>query len=118
MRARAERCLFIFVAGGVSHLDTFDPKPELTKRHLEAPPPSLNIQTFFPSPGTFLKSPFTFKQFGQSGIEVSELFAHTAECVDDIAVIRSCYGDMVVHSAAQYELFTGRIVPGFPSMGS
>ncbi|MBI3418488.1 MAG: DUF1501 domain-containing protein, partial [Verrucomicrobia bacterium] len=52
------------------------------------------------------------------GIEVSDLFPHTAQCIDDIAVIRSCYGDMVVHSAAQYELFTGRIVQGFPSMGS
>src|SRR4029077_14652590 len=60
----------------------------------------------------------TFRKYGQSGIEVSDLFPHMAECVDDLAVIRSCYGDMVVHSAAQYELFTGRIVPGFPSMGS
>ena len=50
--------------------------------------------------------------------EVSDLFPHMARCVDDIAVIRSCRGDMVVHSAAQYELFTGRIVPGYPSMGS
>src|SRR5262249_27069766 len=55
---------------------------------------------------------------GQSGIEVSDLFPHTARCIDDIAVIRSCHGDMVVHSAAQYELFSGRIVPGYPSMGS
>ena len=49
---------------------------------------------------------------------MSDLFPHPAECVDDIAVIRSCHGDMVVHSAAQYQLFTGRIIPGFPSMGS
>src|SRR5260370_19357293 len=55
---------------------------------------------------------------GKSGIEVSDLFPHVAKGVDDIAVLRSCYGDMVVHSAAQYELFSGRTVPGFPSMGS
>src|SRR6185369_3840161 len=48
----------------------------------------------------------------------SDLFPHTAQCIDDIAVIRSCYGDKVVHSAAQYELFSGRTTPGFPSMGS
>src|SRR5204862_6655848 len=59
-----------------------------------------------------------FKKYWKSGIEVSDLFPHTAECIDDIAVIRSCHGDMVVHSAAQYQLFTGRVIPGFPSMGS
>ena len=55
---------------------------------------------------------------GKSGIEVSDLLPHTAQCVDDMAVIRSVHGDMVVHSAAQYQLFTGRILPGFRSMGS
>src|SRR5205807_2460603 len=60
----------------------------------------------------------SFRKYGQSGIDVSDLFPHTAQCVDDLAIIRSCYGDRVVHSAAQYELFTGRILPGFPSMGS
>src|SRR5207248_11138266 len=59
-----------------------------------------------------------FQKVGRSGIEVSDLFPHTARCIDDIAVLRSCHGDMVVHSAAQYELFTGRTVPGFPSFGS
>src|SRR5207245_7658913 len=65
-----------------------------------------------------LGSKRTFRKHGQSGIEVSDLFPHTARCIDDIAVVRSCYGDKVVHSAAQYELFTGRTAPGFPSMGS
>ena len=59
-----------------------------------------------------------FRKHGQSGIEVSDLFPNLAGCVDDLAVIRSCRGDMVVHSSAQYELFSGRTVPGFPSMGS
>src|SRR5207302_6216256 len=65
-----------------------------------------------------LASKRTFKKYGQSGIEVSDLLPHTAECIDDMAVLRSIHGDMVVHSAAQYQLFTGRILPGFPSMGS
>src|SRR5207245_2677511 len=60
----------------------------------------------------------TFRKYGKSGIEVSHLLPRTAQCIDDIAVVRSCYGDMVVHSAAQYQLFTGRVIPGFPSMGA
>jgi hypothetical protein len=60
----------------------------------------------------------TFKPYGQSGIPVSDLFPHTATCVDDLAIIRSCQSDAFVHSAAQYQFFTGRIIPGFPSMGS
>src|SRR4029450_11528933 len=59
-----------------------------------------------------------FQKYGQAGLDVSDLFPHTAQCVDELAIIRSCHGDMVVHSAAQYELFSGRITPGFPSMGS
>ena len=55
---------------------------------------------------------------GESGIDVSDLFPNVAKWIDDIAVLRSCHGDMVVHSAAQYQLWSGRIVPGFPSMGS
>src|SRR5216117_3011955 len=102
--------------GGTSHLDTFDPKPELTKRHLEAPPPSLNIQTFFPNPGTFLMSPFSFKKYGQSGIEVSELFAHTAECIDDIAVVRSIQALSNNHTPAILQMMTGFIQPGRPTV--
>ena len=59
-----------------------------------------------------------FQRYGQSGIEVSDLFPNVSNVIDDIAVIRSCYGDMVVHSAAQYELLSGRVMPGFPSMGA
>src|SRR5688572_24226368 len=68
---KAKAVISLFMNGGTSHLDSFDPKPELTKRHLEAPPASLSITPFFPNPGTFLKSPFSFKKYGQSGIEVS-----------------------------------------------
>ena len=59
-----------------------------------------------------------YKPHGQAGTLVSDWLPHLAECVDDLAIVRSCHGDMVVHSAAQYELFSGRLTPGFPSMGS
>ena len=60
----------------------------------------------------------TFQKYGKSGIEVSDLFPHQAEIVDDLCVVRSMHGDMVVHSAAQYQMMTGRVIPGFPAMGS
>jgi hypothetical protein len=115
---KARAVISLFMNGGASHLDTFDPKPELIKRHLEAPPASLNIQPFFPNPGTFLKSPFSFKRSGQSGIEVSELFAHTAECIDDIAVVRSMHAISNNHTPAILQMMTGFIQPGRPSLGS
>src|SRR5207237_1230308 len=73
---------------------------------------------FVPRDAKLLGTKRTFKKHGQSGLEVSDLFPLTAQCADDLAVVRSCYCDRVVHSAAQYELMSGRIVPGFPSMGS
>src|SRR5437867_4431994 len=60
---KARAVISLFMNGGCSHVDTFDPKPELTRQEGEAPPKSLNIETFFPYPGTFLKSPFTFKKY-------------------------------------------------------
>ncbi|MEW5976246.1 MAG: DUF1501 domain-containing protein [Acidobacteriota bacterium] len=115
---KAKAVISLFMNGGASHLDTFDPKPELIKRHLEAPPASLNIQPFFPNPGTFLKSPFSFRKYGQSGIEVSELFSHTAECIDDIAIVRSMHARSNNHTPAILQMMTGFIQPGRPSVGS
>jgi len=116
--SKANAVISLFMNGGTSHLDTFDPKSELTRRHLEAPPTSLNIQTFFPNPGTFLKSPFSFKKYGQSGIEVSELFSHTADCIDDIAVVRSMHALSNNHTPAILQMMTGFIQPGRPSLGA
>jgi Protein of unknown function (DUF1501) len=118
--AKARAVIFLFMAGGPSHLETFDPKPLLNKLEGQTRPKEFGEAKYqFVERGAkLLGTRRHFKKYGQSGIEVSDLFPHTAECVDDLAVIRSCHGDMVVHSAAQYELFTGRIVPGFPSMGS
>jgi hypothetical protein len=115
---KAKAVISLFMNGGVSQLDTFDPKRELDKRHLEAPPASLNIQTFFPNPGTFLKSPFSFKKYGEAGLEVSELFPHIAQCSDDIALVRSMHALSNNHSPAILQMMTGFIRPGRPSMGS
>jgi hypothetical protein len=117
---KAKSVIFLFMSGGPSHLETFDPKPLLNQLHGQSRPKEFGEAKYqFISPTAKLfGTKRTFRKYGRSGIEVSDLFPHTAQCVDDLAVLRSCHGDMVVHSAAQYELFTGRIVPGFPSMGS
>ncbi len=108
------------MAGGPSHLETFDPKPLLSRLNGQPRPAEFGEAKYqFVKKGArLLGSARKFQKHGQSGIEVSDLFPETARYVDDMAVIRSCYGDRVVHSAAQYELFSGRVVPGFPSMGS
>ncbi|MDA1315733.1 MAG: DUF1501 domain-containing protein [Acidobacteria bacterium] len=118
--AKAKAVIFQFMAGGPSQVETFDPKPLLNKLHGQPRPKEFGEAKyqFVKEDAKLLGTKRTFKKYGQAGIEVSDLFPHTAECVDDMAILRSCHGNMVVHSAAQYELFTGRIVPGFPSMGS
>ncbi len=121
MPAKAKSVIFLFMAGGPSHLETFDPKPLLNKLNGQKRPASFGEAKYqFISPGgaRLLGTKRTFRKYGKSGIEVSDLLPHTAESIDDIAVIRSCHGDMVVHSAAQYQLFTGRIITGLPSMGA
>ena len=120
MPAKAKSVIFLFMGGGPSHMETFDPKPLLNKLHGQKRPASFGEAKyqFVTSDAKLLGTKRTFKRYGKSGIEVSDLFPHLAERVDDLAVIRSCHGDMVVHSAAQYQLFTGRVIPGFPSMGS
>jgi len=117
---KAKSVIFLFMAGGPSHLETFDPKPLLNKLDGQKRPAEFGEAKyqFVTNEAKILGTKRTFKKYGKSGIDVSDLLPHTAEIVDDIAVIRSCHGDMVVHSAAQYQLMTGRILPGFPSMGS
>ena len=117
---KARAVIFLFMAGGPSHLETYDPKPLLNRLEGQPRPKEFGEAKyqFVARNAKLLGTRRAFRKHGQSGIEVSDLFPHTAQCIDDIAVIRSCHGDMVVHSAAQYELFTGRVVPGFPSVGS
>ena len=119
-KARAKSVIFLFMAGGPSHIETFDPKPLLNQLSGQKRPAEFGEAKyqFISSDARLLGTRRTFRRYGKSAIEVSDLLPHIGECIDDIAVIRSCHGDMVVHSAAQYQLFTGRIIPGFPSMGS
>src|SRR5206468_4563038 len=107
-RAKAKSVVFLFLSGGPSHLETFDPKPLLNKLDGQKRPASFGEAKyqFVTSDAKLLGTKRTFNRYGKSGIEVSDLFPHLAERIDDVAVIRSCHGDMVVHSAAQYQLFT------------
>jgi len=118
--AKAKSVIFLFMAGGPSHLETFDPKPLLNKLHGQPRPTSFGDAKyqFVATDAKLLGSQRKFAKYGENGVEVSDLFPQTSRCIDDIGVIRSVHGDKVVHSAAQYELHTGRTTPGFPGMGS
>jgi len=116
---KAKRCIFIFNYGGVSQVDTFDPKPQLTK-HSGEPMPNLDADQFLKirNPGTLLGTRFPFHRHGKSGMEVSSLFPHLAKRVDDIAFIRSCYTDSFAHGSGLLEMNTGFLRQGYPSLGS
>lgn len=115
--ARARSVIFLYMDGGPSQLDTFDPKPLLTREHgkpirMKTPP------TQFNNDGNVMQSPWAFHPRGQCGTEVSDLFPHVAGCVDDLCVIRSMVADNSEHTAANYMLHTGFALQGRPSMGS
>jgi len=114
--AKAKRVIHIFANGGPSHLDTFDPKPMLTKLHGQ-PLPMENLKTERKT-GAAWKSPYTFKKYGQSGIEVSELFSHVAEHIDDICVIRSMRADVPNHEPSLLLMNCGDARLPRPSFGS
>jgi hypothetical protein len=114
--ARAQRVLHIFANGGPSHLDTFDPKP-LLAQYAGKPLPRANLATERKT-GAAFPSPFSFKKYGQSGIEVSEIFSHVGECIDDIAVIRSMHADVPNHEPSLMLLNCGEARQIRPSMGS
>ena len=115
--ARAKRIVFLFMKGGPSQVDTFDPKPLLDRDHGKAPPFDLPRITFAKQ-GNLLKSPWKFKQHGQSGLPVSELFPHVAQHVDDLCVSRSLYGTNPAHGGALLKLHTGSDQFVRPSLGS
>jgi hypothetical protein len=114
--ARAKRVLFLFMNGGPSHVDTFDPKPALTKYHGQ-PLPYANLPTERKT-GTCFRSPYQFKKCGQSGIEVSEIFPHIGECMDEIAVIRSMHADVPNHEPSLLLMNCGEARLIRPSLGS
>lgn len=119
-KAKAKSVIFLFMAGGPSQVETFDPKPLLNQLDGQKRPAEFGEAKYqFVAPNaTLLGTKRTFKKYGKAGIEVSDLFPHMSKIVDELAVLRGCHADMVVHSAAQYQLMTGRILPGFPNMGS
>ena len=114
---KAKRVIHLFMNGGPSHLDTFDPKPELTKWHGKVLPDEHRLNTERKT-GAAYKSPFTFKKYGQSGLPVSELFPYVAKHADDLCVIRSMRADVPNHepSLMLMNCGDGRLVR--PSMGS
>ncbi|MCB0685897.1 MAG: DUF1501 domain-containing protein, partial [Saprospiraceae bacterium] len=117
--AKAKNIIFLYMDGGVSQVDSFDPKPRLAAENGEDPYQKFKVDaTQFNNIGKILKSPWSFKQYGQSGIWVSELFPNIASCVDDIAVIRSMVSDFPEHTNANYFLHTGHGLQGRPSMGA
>lgn len=113
--AKAKRVLHIFANGGPSQVDTFDPKPELTKYHGKPLPLELKTER---RTGAAFKSPFAFKKYGRSGIEVSELFPNVAASIDDIAVIRSMHADVPNHEPSLMLMNCGDARLPRPSLGS
>jgi hypothetical protein len=114
---KAKRIIFLFMSGGPSHVDTFDPKTKLAKDNGKPLPfemPKL-VRT---KTGNMLASPFKFQKHGQAGIEVSELFPHVARCVDDLCVIRSMVADNINHNGACLQMNTGEQAFSRPSLGS
>lgn len=115
--AKAKAVISIFCYGGVSHVDTFDPKPALRQRQGETIP-GKQVVVSQGTPGGLMPSPWEFKQHGQSGTAVSSLFPHMAKKVDEIALIRSMYCTSNDHGPALFQMNTGFIQAGHPSMGS
>ena len=115
-KARAKNVIFCFMDGGVSHVDSFDPKPKLAemdgKDVGKVANPTANANR------KWLKSPWTFTPHGQSGLPVSDLFPHLAACADELAVIRSMKAELPLHSTGVLFLHTGHNNAGRPSLGS
>jgi hypothetical protein len=118
--AKAKRVLFLFMSGGPSQVDTFDPKPELTRLHGQPLPPSISLVKTRRNVerNKLLASKWKFAKHGQAGIDVSELFPNVAQRVDDLCILRGCYGDSVTHPESVYLMNTGSILMGRPSLGS
>ncbi len=115
MPAKVKRIIHLVMNGGPSHVDTFDPKPMLDKHHGKTLPKMLKTET---KTGAGFRSPFKFRKYGQSGIEVSEIFPHVAECIDDICVIRSMVTDIPNHEPAMLLINCGDALQVRPSVGS
>jgi len=115
--AKARSVIFLYMDGGPSQVDTFDPKPQLAREHGQRP--RFRVEpTQFNNNGNVMMSPWRFRQYGQSGIPVSDLFPHVAQCVDDLAIVRSVVSNFSEHTNANYFLHSGHGQQGRPSMGA
>jgi hypothetical protein len=114
--ARARHVIFLFMNGGLSQVDSFDPKPALDKYHGQ-PLPGGSIATERKT-GALMRSPFAFKKYGKSGMDVSELFPHIGGCADDICFVRSVYTDIPNHEPSMLMMNTGHSQVGRPSLGA
>ena len=115
--AKAKNVIFLYMDGGPSQVDTFDPKPRLDREHGQAIQAKVE-PTQFNNVGKVLKSPWKFRNRGESGIPVSDLFPHVGGCSDDLAVVRSMVSNFSEHTAANYFLHTGTGLQGRPSQGA
>jgi hypothetical protein len=115
--AKARSVIFLYMDGGPSQMDTFDPKPRLDREHGQ--PIRMRVEpTQFNNIGAVMKSPWRFRNYGQSGIPVSDLFPHVAQHVDDLAIVRSVTSNFSEHTNANYFLHSGHGQQGRPSMGA
>lgn len=117
-KPRAKAVISLFMSGGVSHVDTFDYKPDLIEHHGKPLTGFGEIRVRQGYPGPLMKSPFGWNQHGESGKHVSELFPHIGSIVDDVAFIHSAQGRSNDHVVAHYEWNTGSLLMGHPSVGA
>src|SRR3954468_14376408 len=116
--AKVRRVIQLFMNGGASQIDTFDFKPELIRLHGQMLGPKEKPEGFTAEVGAVMKSPFEFKQYGQSGRWVSSVFPEQAKCVDDMAFLMAMASKTNVHGPGAYMMNTGFVLPGFPCMGA
>jgi len=114
---KAKHVIFLYMSGGVSHVDSFDPKPRLMTDHGKPMPVKIQ-RTMFNNNGNIMGSPFAFQPWGESGIPVSEMFPHVAKVVDELAVIRSMTSSVNEHAQANFLMHTGFPLMGYPSAGA
>jgi hypothetical protein len=117
-RAKVRRVIQLFMNGGVSQMDTFDHKTELDKRHGQKFDPGTHIEAPTSAPGNLMKSPFAFRQYGESGRWVSSVFPELSRCVDDLAFLMALSSKTNVHGPASFLMNSGSMMPGFPCMGA
>ena len=117
---RAKRCIFLFMVGGPSQMELFDPKPGLDQLHGKRLPAAFGKVTsqFLEDDPICLGTTRTWGRYGQSGIDMSDLIPHMHQHADRIALVRSCAVDSVVHAPAHYQMNSGRMFMGYPSLGS